>query len=99
MKTIIKTLTIALVALSLAGPTAAFAGKHGDHDHDHDEKVDKATVEKIMAKLKEMKCEMDPKDIEKEDDGYELDDVFCEGGKQFDIELDKDLNETGRKAE
>lgn len=97
MKTIIKTLSIALVALSLVLPTVAFAGKHGDHDHD--EKVDKATVEKIMAKLKEMKCEMDPKDIEKEDDGYELDDVFCEGGKQFDIELDKDLNETGRKAE
>lgn len=94
MKHIIKTLSITLVALFLAGPTVALAGD--DHDH---EKVDKATVEKIMAKLKEMKCEMDPKDIEKEDDGYELDDVFCEGGKQFDIELDKDLNETGRKAE
>ncbi|MEP3476347.1 MAG: PepSY domain-containing protein [Hyphomicrobiales bacterium] len=91
MKNIIKTLSITLVALFLAGPTVALA--------DDDEKVDKATVEKIMAKLKEMKCEMDPKDIEKEDDGYELDDVFCEGGKQFDIELDKDLNETGRKAE
>ncbi len=91
MKKIIKTLSISLVALFLAGPVVSFA------DDDDGEKVDKATVEKIMAKLKEMKCEMDPKDIEKEDDGYELDDVFCEGGKQFDIELDKDLNETGRK--
>lgn len=92
MKTITKTLSIALTAFFLAGPAVLLAD-------DDDEKVDKATVEKIMAKLKDMKCEMDPKDIEKEDDGYELDDVFCEGGKQFDIELDKDLNETGRKAE
>lgn len=92
MKTIIKTLSIALTVLFLSGPTVAFAD-------DHDEKVDEATVKKIMAMLKDMKCEMDPKDIEKEDDGYELDDVFCEGGKQFDIELDKNLKETGRRAE
>ncbi len=97
MKHILKTLSVAVIALSLAGPTAAFADGHG-HDDD-DEKVDKATVTKIMAMLKDMKCEMDPKDIEKEDDGYELDDVFCEGGKQFDIKLDKNLKETGRKAE
>lgn len=96
MKHILKTLSVAFIALSLAGPTAAFADGHG---HDDDEKVDKETVTKIMALLKDMKCEMDPKDIEKEDDGYELDDVFCEGGKQFDIELDKNLKETGRKAE
>ena len=94
MKSLIKYLSIALVAFSMAIPTVSFAGD--DHDH---EKVDKATVEKIMAMLKDMKCEMDPKDIEKEDDGYELDDVFCEGGKQFDIELDKNLKETGRRAE
>ena len=94
MKTIIKTLSIALTVLFLAGPAVSFADDHGD-----DEKVDKATVEKIMAMLKDMKCEMDPKDIEKEDDGYELDDVFCEGGKQFDIELDENLKETGRRAE
>ena len=96
MKTIMKTLSIALTALFLVGSAVALADDHG---HDHDEKVDKATVEKIMAMLKDMKCEMDPKDIEKEDDGYELDDVFCEGGKQFDIELDKNLKETGRRAE
>jgi len=93
MKTILKTLSIALTALFLAGPAVALADDHGDDE------VDKATVEKIMAMLKDMKCEMDPKDIEKEDDGYELDDVFCEGGKQFDIELDKNLKETGRRAE
>ena len=38
-------------------------------------------------------------DIEVEDDGYELDDVICKGGNQFDIELDKDLNEVERRAE
>jgi len=91
MKSILKTLSIALAVLFLSGPAVSFA------DDDDGEKVDKATVEKIMAMLKEMKCEMDPKDIEKEDDGYELDDVFCEGGKQFDIKLDKNLKETGRK--
>ncbi len=73
MKTLIKTLSIALTAFFLAGPAVSFA----DDDHD---KVDKATVEKIMVLLKDMKCEMDPNDIEKEDDGYELDGVFCEGG-------------------
>lgn len=92
MKHILKTLSVAVVAFSLSGATVSFAD-------DHDEKVDKETVAKIMAMLKDMNCEMDPKDIEKEDDGYELDDVFCEGGKQFDIELDKNLKETGRKAE
>ena len=46
-----------------------------------------------------VECQMDPADIEIEDDGYELDDVICKGGKQFDIELDADLNETGRRAE
>lgn len=93
MKSIIKILSIALTVLFLSGPTVSLA------DDDGDAKVDKATVEKIMAMLKDMKCEMDPKDIEVEDDGYELDDVFCEGGKQFDIELDKNLKETGRRAE
>lgn len=91
MKIIFKTLAIALAAFMLTGPAVSFA--------DDDDKVDKATVEKIMAKLKGMNCQMDADDIEKEDDGYELDDVICEGGQQMDIELDKDLNETGRRLE
>ena len=56
-------------------------------------------IDRIVAKLTEMECQMDPKDIEVEDGGYELDDVICKGGNQFDIELDKDLNEIGRRAE
>lgn len=79
-------LAICIAAL-LAGPVAA------------DGHVDAETVEKVEALLAEMECQMDPADIEIEDDGYELDDVICKGGKQFDIELDADLNETGRRAE
>ena len=64
-----------------------------------DDHVDAETVEKIEAYLTSIECQMDPADIEVEDDGYELDDVICKGGNQFDIELDKDLNEVGRRAE
>lgn len=76
-----------LAAALLGGPALA------------DGHVDAATVAKIEAMLAEMECQMDPADIEVEDDGYELDDVICKGGNQFDIELDKDLNEVGRRAE
>ncbi|MEX0317194.1 MAG: PepSY domain-containing protein [Ruegeria sp.] len=61
--------------------------------------VDAETVEKIEAYLASIECQMDPDDIEVEEGGYELDDVICKGGKQFDIELDKDLNEVGRREE
>ena len=57
-------------------------------------------VTAIEAKLAEMSCQMDPDDIEVEDDGtYDLDDVICEGGNQFDIVLDADFNEVSRRAE
>lgn len=78
---------LALCVSVLAGP--GLAESH----------VDAETVAKIEAVLAEMKCQMDPGDIEVEDDGYELDDVICEGGDQFDIELDAELNEVGRRAE
>lgn len=84
-----RTLAAAVALLALA--PAAFAGAH--------EGLDEATVEQITAKLAEMNCQMDPDDIEVTEAGFELDDVICEGGNQFDIELDKDLNETGRRAE
>lgn len=75
------------VTVLLAAPVSA-----GGH-------LDAATVEKIEAMLAAMECQMDPADIEVEDDGYELDDVICKGGDQFDIKLDKDLNEVSRRAE
>ena len=85
--------TIVTLAAMLAFSTGAYAA--GDADRDVDAKTEAA----IMAKLAAMECQMAPDDIEATEDGYELDDVICKGGKQFDIELDADLNETGRKAE
>ena len=63
------------------------------------DEIDPEVVAQIEAKLAQMECQMDPDDIEVEDGGYELDDVICKGGHQFDIELDSDLNEIGRRAE
>ncbi|SLN69454.1 PepSY domain-containing protein [Ruegeria meonggei] len=81
-----KKLGVLLIAGLIATP--AFA-----------DEIDAATVEKIEAYLASIECQMDPDDIEVEDDGYDLDDVICKGGNQFDIKLDKDLNEVSRKAE
>ena len=78
---------LATAAIILAAPAFAQDG------------VDADTVAKIEAWLASVECQMDPSDIEAEGDGYELDDVICKGGQQFDIELDKDLNEVGRRAE
>ncbi|WP_299963689.1 PepSY domain-containing protein [uncultured Roseobacter sp.] len=61
--------------------------------------LDAATIEKIETMLTSIECQMDPDDIEVEEDGYDLDDVICKGGNQFDIKLDKDLNEVSRRAE
>ena len=81
-----KKLGIAAFACVLAAPALA-------------EEVDAETVSKIEAYLASIECQMDPDDIEVEEDGYDLDDVICKGGNQFDIKLDKDLNEVSRKAE
>ena len=55
-------------------------------------------IEKINALLADMQCEMDEDDIEKEDDGYELDDVFCSDG-QYDIDLNASFEVTNKKKE
>lgn len=62
------------------------------------EDVSEDEVAKIMAALAEIQCEMDPDNIEKEDDGYELDDVFCADG-QFDVKMDADFNVTEKNAD
>lgn len=78
----------------LGGVLAAFAlPVHADGA------IDALTVDKIEAFLASIECQMDPDDIEVEEDGYDLDDVICKGGDQFDIKLDKDLNEVSRRAE
>jgi hypothetical protein len=64
-----------------------------------EEAIPAETIAEIEAMLTEMECQMDPDDIEREGDGYELDDVICKGGNQFDIVLDADLNEVDRRAE
>ncbi|MBL3569323.1 PepSY domain-containing protein [Rhodovulum sp. BSW8] len=64
-----------------------------------DEAVPAETAERIMAMLTDMQCEMDPADIEAEDNGgFELDDVFCADG-QYDIDLNADLEITERRKE
>ncbi|MEO1492236.1 MAG: PepSY domain-containing protein [Pseudomonadota bacterium] len=83
-----KTLMIAGAALCLT-VSAPLADDH---------KVTAEEEAKIMALLTEMQCEMDADDIEKEDDGYELDDVFCSDG-QYDIDLNADFEVTNKKAE
>ncbi len=64
-----------------------------------DSKPSPEVIEKIEAMLEGIECQMDPDDIEVEEDGYELDDVICKGGNQFDIKLDHDFNEVERRAE
>lgn len=81
-----KKLGLAIIACSIAAPALA-------------DDIDPETVSKIEAYLASIECQMDPDDIEVEDDGYDLDDVICKGGNQFDIKLDKDLNEVSRRAE
>lgn len=61
--------------------------------------LDAETIGKIEATLAAMECQMDPDDIEVEEDGYDLDDVICKGGDQFDIKLDREFNEVSRRAE
>ncbi|SIO30493.1 Peptidase propeptide and YPEB domain-containing protein [Rhodovulum sp. ES.010] len=79
---------VAIAALALAPGLAA--AQEGE--------VSQETVDRIMAMLAEMQCEMDPGDIEAEGGGYELDDVFCADG-QYDIDLDENLEVTSRRKE
>ncbi|GAA4219446.1 hypothetical protein GGQ68_003764 [Sagittula marina] len=86
-----KRFATAALILGLASPV--FADSHEEME------IPQETVDAIMSMLTDMECQMAPDDIEMEDGGYELDDVICKGGDQFDIELDADLNEVGRRAE
>lgn len=60
-----------------------------------------ATAEQIAAidaKLAEMQCEVDPDNIEMEEDGFDLDDVICADG-QYDIAMDANLEVTEKRKE
>ncbi len=83
-----RLLVASALSLALAGPVLA-------QDEVSEEVV--ATITEVLA---DMNCQMDPDDIEvTETEGYELDDVICEGGQQYDIELDQAFNEVSRRAE
>ncbi|WP_299649230.1 PepSY domain-containing protein [uncultured Jannaschia sp.] len=83
-----RLLVASALSLALTGPVLA-------QDEVSEEVV--ATITEVLA---DMNCQMDPDDIEvTETEGYELDDVICEGGQQYDIELDQAFNEVSRRAE
>lgn len=82
---------LTILTAAMAGlPHLAVADTHGPSEE---------TVVRINDMLAGMECQMDPSDIEaRADGGFELDDVMCSDG-QYDIELDAELRETGRRAE
>ncbi|MEM7668920.1 MAG: PepSY domain-containing protein [Pseudomonadota bacterium] len=82
----IRTFTLLAVAL---GVTPALA----------DQEPTQAEIDRINAMLTEMQCEMDDDDIEKEDDGFELDDVICADGTQYDIDLNAAFEVLEKRAE
>lgn len=79
--------TILFAGALVALPVAAVA-----------QEVPADVVTKIQAMLKDMQCEVEAENIEAEDAGYELDDVFCADG-QYDMDLDKDLNVVSKNKE
>lgn len=82
-----KYITLIAAIFALASPVLA------------DGHVSKDQVDGIMGFLDGVGCEMDTDDIEVEDDGgYDLDDVQCPDG-QYDMTLDAEFGETGRRKE
>ncbi len=85
-----KTLFAAFGAVGLllvAGPALA------------DDKPTAEQIEKITAALAAQDCDVDPDEIEVEDDGsFDVDDVACRDG-QYDVRLDKDYNVVGMRKE
>lgn len=64
-----------------------------------DAKASPEQVKKIDEVLAAMKCEVDPDNIELEDDGsFDIDDVMCADG-QYDIKLNADFTEKSRRKE
>lgn len=56
-------------------------------------------IETIDTTLAAVQCEVDPANIETEEDGsFDLDDVICADG-QYDIKLDADYKEVERRKE
>lgn len=80
---------VLIIAFTLGNVAPAFADDHPSEEQ----------LAKINGLLTEMQCEVDDDNIEKDGDGWELDDVICADGGQFDIVLDADLNVVEKRAE
>ncbi|WP_244624966.1 hypothetical protein [Rhizobium daejeonense] len=80
-------MTIAFLSAVFAMPLSAVA---------EEVPADKQTA--ILDMLKTMQCEVDPANIEADDGGFELDDVFCADG-QYDMKLNADLVVTDKRKE
>ncbi len=80
-------MTIAFLSAVFALPLSAAA---------EEVSADKQTA--ILAMLKTMQCEVDPANIEADDGGFELDDVFCADG-QYDMKLNADLSVADKRKE
>ena len=66
---------------------------------DDDEKATAEQIAKIDEALAAVSCEVDPDNIEVEDDGsFDLDDVICADG-QYDVKLNADFTEKERRKE
>ncbi len=56
-------------------------------------------IAKITEVLAAMECDVDPDEIEVEDDGgFDVDDVACRDG-QYDVKLDAEYNVVSRRKE
>lgn len=84
-----KKLLIAALVAGFAMPALA----------DDDEKATAEQIAKIDEVLAAVSCEVDPDNIEVEDDGsFDLDDVICADG-QYDVKLNADFTEKERRKE
>ncbi|RJL18887.1 PepSY domain-containing protein [Paracoccus siganidrum] len=80
--------------LLLATTLAAFAAPAFADEDPTPEQI--ARIDEVLA---DMTCEVDPDNIEVEDDGsFDLDDVMCADG-QYDIKLNADFTEKERRKE
>ncbi|MFB9948162.1 hypothetical protein ACFFP0_04840 [Rhizobium puerariae] len=82
-----RLMKITFLSAILALPLGAFA-----------QEVTADKQKAILDVLKTMQCEVDPVNIEADDGGFELDDVFCADG-QYDMKLNADLTVADKRKE
>lgn len=60
--------------------------------------VDQEAIDAIGRMMVQIACQVEPENIEKTSEGYELDDVFCDDG-QYDMVLDNNLSLVEKRKE